>query len=309
MALGERGRNPLTPRSTAEGACALRAAGALEEDPAVRCPDDMAAGFLGGFNVSTLAKRRLTRRLFLRGANRSLPGAYGYEIVRAKFLDEIVLAEVDAGVDELVLLGSGLDSRPYRLADRLEGVRVIEVDHPASLASKRDRLRGLIGHEPGHVAYVAVDFNRDDLDAALAAAGHERSAATLFVWSGVSMYLPGEAVARVLSWVGGHDNARTSIVFDAIWEEALDGSRDYFGAAELREAVAEKADEPLRWGVPEGRVEETISGFGLRAERVLGGEEGRAAYLRRSDGTLHDRPYGFGALIHARVAPPGPPPG
>jgi methyltransferase (TIGR00027 family) len=301
MALGERGRNPLSPRSTAEGACALRAAGALEADPAVRCPDDMAAGFLGGFNVSTLAKRRFTRRLFLRGANRSLPGAYGYEIVRAKFLDEIVLGEVGAGIDELVLLGSGLDSRPYRLADRLGGVRVIEVDHPASLASKRARLRKLFGHEPGHVTYAAVDFTRDDLDAALAAAGHERSAATLFVWSGVSMYLPGDAVADVLSRVGGHDNLSTSIVFDVVWAEALDGSREYFGAAELRDGVAKKADEPLRWGIPEGRVEETLSDFGLRAERILGEEEGRATYLRRSDGALHDRPYGFGALIHARV--------
>jgi len=300
MALGERGRSPLTPRSTAEGACALRAAGALEEDPAVRCPDGMAAAFLGGFNVSTLAKRRLTRRLFLRAANRTVPGAYGYEIVRAKFIDEIVISEVGTGVDELVLLGSGLDSRPYRLADRLGGVRVIEVDHPASLASKRDRLRKLLGHEPGHVTYAAVDFTRDNLDAALAAAGHERSAATLFVWSGVSMYLPGEAVADVLSWVGGHRDPRTSIVFDAIWADALDGSREYYGAAELRDSVAEKADEPLRWGVPEDRVEEVLSGFGLRAERVLGEEEGRATYLRRSDGTLHDRPYGFGALIHAR---------
>jgi len=301
MALGERGRNPLTPRSTAEGACALRAAGALEEDPAVRCPDDMAAAFLGGFNVTTLAKRRLTRRLFLRGANRSVPGAYSYEIVRAKFIDEVVVGETEAGLDELVLLGSGLDSRPYRLAEQLGGVRVIEVDHPDSLASKRQRLRRLGGCETDHVTYVSVDFTRDDLDAALAAAGHERSAATLFVWSGVSMYLPGDAVSAVLTWVGEHDSPRTSIVFDVIWAAALDGSREYYGAAELRDGVAKKAGEPLRWGMPEGQVEETLSGFGIRAERVLGEEEGRAAYLRRSDGSLHDRPYGFGALIHARV--------
>ncbi len=300
MALGERGRNPLTPRSTAEGACALRAAGALEKDPAVRCPDDMAAAFLGGFNVSTLAKRRLTRRLFLRGANRTIPGAYGYEIVRAKFIDEVLVGEADAGLDELVLLGSGLDSRPYRLAERLSGVRVIEVDHPDSLASKRQRLSRLRGREPDRVTYVEVDFTCDDLDAALAAAGHERSAATLFVWSGVSMYLPGEAVSDMLSWVGEHDNPRSSIVFDVIWAEALDGSREYYGAAELRDGTA-KAGEPLRWGMPEDQVEETLSGFGIRAERVLGEEEGRTAYLRRSDGSLHDRPYGFGALIHARV--------
>jgi methyltransferase (TIGR00027 family) len=301
MALGERGRNPLRPRSTAEGACALRAAGALEEDPAVRCPDDMAAGFLGGFNVTTLAKRRATRKLWLAGANHNIPGGYTYEIMRAKFIDEVVLDEASDRLNELVLLGSGLDTRPYRLADQLRGVRVIEVDHPDSLESKRARLRRLLGQEPDQVTFLAIDFVRDDLSAALEAAGHDRSAKTLFVWSGVSPYLPEDAVAEVLTWVGSHRGSGTSIVFDAIWAEAIDGSRVYFGATELRKSTAD-LEEPLRWGIPEGRVEETLSGFGLRVEQVVDEAAGRAAYLKRSDGSLHDRPYGFGALIHARAA-------
>jgi methyltransferase (TIGR00027 family) len=260
----------------------------------------MAAGFLGGFNVTTLAKRRATRRLWLAGANRKVPGAYAYEIARAKFIDEIVLGEASGGLDEMILLGAGLDSRPYRMAEQLRGVRVIEVDHPASLSSKRARLRRLLGQEPDHVTFLGVDFTRDDLAAALEAAGHDRSARTLFVWSGVSPYLPEEAVAEVLGWVGTHAGSGTSIVFDAVWAEAIDGSREYFGAAELRSRVAE-IGEPLRWGIPEGRVEETLSSYGLEVVRALDEEAGRAAYLRCSDGTLHDRPYGFGVLVHARA--------
>ncbi len=279
----------------------MRAAGALEDDPAVRCPDDMAAGFLGGLNVTTLAKHRATRGLVVRAVNRRIPGAYTYEIARAKFIDEIVLSAAAAGLDELILLGAGLDSRPYRLAEQLRGVRVVEVDHPASLASKRARVRRLLGREPDHVTFVEIDFTRDDLGGALDAAGHERSAKTLFIWSGVSPYLPEEAVAEVLSWVGAHGSPRTSIVFDALWAEAIDGSREYYGAAELRKATAETG-EPLRWGIPEGRVQETLSRFGLQAERTLNSEEGRVAYLKRSDGTLHDPPYGFGVLVHARAS-------
>jgi methyltransferase (TIGR00027 family) len=236
----------------------------------------------------------------VRAANRRVPGAYTYEIMRARFIDEIVLSEAATGLDELILLGAGLDSRPYRLAKQLHGVRVFEVDHPASQASKRARVRRLLGREPDHVTFVKIDFTRDDLGATLATAGHEHSARTLFIWSGVSPYLPEEAVAAVLSWVGGHAHARTSIVFDACWAEAIDGSREYFGAAELCKAVAETG-EPLRWGIPEGRVQETLSRFGLQATRSLDGEAGRIAYLKRSDGTLHDRPYGFGILVHARA--------
>ena len=181
-------------RSTAEGAASLRAAGALEPDSAVRCPDDMAAGFLGGFNATTLAKHRLTRPLYLRRVNQILPGAYPFEIARCKFIDEITLSEVDAGVDEVVLLGAGLDSRPYRLADRLERLRVFEVDHPASQTTKRARLRRLLGDEPRGVRFVPVDFTRDELATEMARAGHDERAATLFIWSGVSAYLPEEAV-------------------------------------------------------------------------------------------------------------------
>jgi methyltransferase (TIGR00027 family) len=277
----------------------MRAAGALEDDPAIRCPDGMAAGFLGGLNVTTLAKHRMTRELLLRSARRLRPGAYTHEMVRTKFIDETVLGEVAAGLDELILLGAGFDSRPYRLAKELRSVRVIEVDHPASQASKRARLRRLLGHEPQHVTFVGIDFTRDDLDTALAAAGHERSARTLFVWSGVSFYLPEQAVAEVLSLIAAHDSP-TSIVFDAFWAEAIDGSREYYGARELRNAAAARG-EPLRWGIPEGRVEETLSRFGLQAERTLTSEEGRTTYMKRSDGTLCDPPYGFGILVYARA--------
>jgi methyltransferase (TIGR00027 family) len=304
MALGERRRNPLMPRSTAEHMCALRAAGALERDPAVRCPDEMAASFLGGLNITTLAKRRATRGLLLSGVDRRVPGVYTYELMRVRFIDEILLREVSAGLDELILLGAGLDSRPYRLAEQLRGVRVIEVDHHASQAFKRARVRRVCGREPEHVTFVEIDFTRDDLGTALAAAGHERSARTLFIWSGVSPYLPEAAVADVLSWVGAHPNPHASIVFDACWAGAIDGSREYRGAAGWRRTVAGMG-EPVLWGIPEGRVHETMASFGLRAERTLTVEEGRAAYLERSDGTLHDQPMDCFVLVQAR-ADPGP---
>ena len=287
-------------RSTAEGAASLRAAGALEPDSAVRCPDDMAAGFLGGFNATTLAKHRLTRPLYLRRVNQILPGAYPYEIARCKFIDEITLREAGAGVDEVVLLGAGLDSRPYRLADRLERLRVFEVDHPASQATKRVRLRRLLGDEPRGVRFVPVDFTHDELATEMARAGHDEHAATLFIWSGVSPYLPEEAITAVLSWVGAHTSPRTSIVFDAIWASVLGGESNLYGARELLESVSRVA-EPLRWGIPDREVDETLERFGLRAERVLDDEDAVAMYLTHTDGSVLGRPYGFGVLLHARV--------
>jgi methyltransferase (TIGR00027 family) len=199
-----------------------------------------------------------------------------------------------------VVLGAGLDPRPYRLADRLEGVRVFEVDHPASQATKRARLRRLLATEPAGVRFVPVDFTRDDVATRLAEAGHDEAAATLFIWSGVSPYLPATAVEATFAWVAAHTSPRTSIVFDAISASVLGGRSRLYGARQLQRAV-ERAGEPLRWGIPDGKVDQTLQRFGLRVERQLDDQAATAAYLTRSDGSSLGRPYGFGVLVHARV--------
>src|SRR5581483_1539784 len=52
------------------------------------------------------------------------------------------------------------------------------------------------------VRYVAVDFERDDLGAALAAAGHDPNAPTATVWEGVTMYLERPALEATLAVLG-----------------------------------------------------------------------------------------------------------
>jgi methyltransferase (TIGR00027 family) len=59
---------------------------------------------------------------------------------RTCFFDEAVVAGLDAGVRQVVVLGAGYDSRAWRLART--GVRFFEVDHPATQADKRMRAPG-----------------------------------------------------------------------------------------------------------------------------------------------------------------------
>lgn len=302
MALGERGRNPLRARSTAEAAASLRAAGVFERDATVRCPDWLAHKFFGGFSVTSLAKHRLTQPLFIRVVAHASPGTYPYMVARCRVVDEIVLSELAAGLEEVVLLGAGLDSLAYRLADALAGVRVFEVDHPASQASKQFKLRRIFGAIPKDVEFVAIDFAKEvDVGERLAAAGHDEGAATLFIWAGVSMYLAEDAVAAMLSWVSRHENLRTSIVFDACWSGAIDGSREYFGARQWRRG-ANVLGEPLQWGIPEGHVDETLAGFGLRAEVIYEPDDLAARHLVRQDGSCVGQPYGCAVIVHARPA-------
>jgi methyltransferase (TIGR00027 family) len=196
------------------------------------------------------------------------------------------------------VIGAGLDSRPYRLAERLQEIEVFEVDHPASQATKRSRLAGVLGLSPPGVRFVPVDFARDDLAVELNRAGHDQRARTLFVWSGVTPYLPEAAVSAVLGWIGRHESPRTSVAFDAMWASVLDGDSPLYGARELYRSV-KQVGEPLRWGFRDGQADETLARVGLRAERFLDADA-LARYVTHADGTLLARPYGFCVLVHAR---------
>lgn len=204
MTLDETSAKRGSAASTAEGAAMVRAAGAAEPDPKVRNPDYMAAGFVaGGLRLPALVKVPGLRRLVPRIIERMIPGLYYFEAARTLHIDRVVREEVGDGVGQLVILGAGYDSRAYRM-EVLGGARVFEVDHPAMSAIKRDKVRSLVGEPPANLAYVEIDFTRDELGERLAAHGHERNAPTLYVWSGVAPYLPEDAVRKVLSFVGSH---------------------------------------------------------------------------------------------------------
>jgi len=97
---------------------------------------------------------------------------------------------------QLVILGAGLDGRAWRMPE-LAGVRVFEVDQPASQQDKRDRAADLDGTPP---IFVPVDFGRDRLGEALAVAGHRADRATTWIWEGVVPYLTeAEVTATVTS--------------------------------------------------------------------------------------------------------------
>ncbi len=297
MALDQRSRTRLA-ESTAEGAAALRAASSREPDEAVRNPDYLAARFLAPrLSLTTFAKLPRSRRIVRAVAEQRVPGSYWFEVARTRHMDDVVRAEVAAGVGQLVLLGAGYDSRAYRMPE-LEGVRVFEVDHPITSELKRKRLEAVFGSVPSHVAYVQVDFTRDDLGERLAAAGYDDARPALFLLSGVAPYLPEEAVRETLGWVG-RQAPGASIVFDYLWSDAFDDPQRYHGLPQLLRRVAAMGEE-LRSGIPCGRTREYLAELGLELESDLGAEDAER-YLTASDGRVIGRPYGFGGIAHARV--------
>ena len=119
--------------------------------------------------------------------------------LRTAAIDAAVRDAIAEGARQLVILGAGYDGRAWRLSE-LAGVQVFEVDHPATQAEKKPRVAELPPAK-GIVTFVPVNFERDALGDALERAGHDRSAATCWLWEGVVMYLTRNAMRATLAGV------------------------------------------------------------------------------------------------------------
>ncbi|MFV0495142.1 class I SAM-dependent methyltransferase [Mycobacterium sp.] len=124
----------------------------------------------------------------------------GYQAVRTNFFDTYFADATAAGIRQVVILASGLDSRAYRL-DWPSGTRVFEIDQPQVLDYKSTTLAGHGVTPKSDRRAVAVDL-RQDWPAALRAAGFDPAVPTAWLAEGLLMYLPAEAQDRLFAQVG-----------------------------------------------------------------------------------------------------------
>jgi methyltransferase (TIGR00027 family) len=132
--------------------------------------------------------------------------------LRTAAIDAAVRDAIAEGVKQLVILGAGYDGRAWRLPE-LAGVKVFEVDHPATQGDKRARVREL-PPAAGIVAFVPVDFERDALGDALERAGHDRSSPTCWIWEGVVMYLTRDAMCATLGAVAERSAPGSTLIIN-----------------------------------------------------------------------------------------------
>ena len=184
----------------------------------------------------------------------------GYLLRQSKIMVARTLA-IDAAVREaaaaqLVILGAGLDGRAWRMPE-LAPVTVFEVDHPDSQREKRKRVAAL---EPKarETRFVSVDFARDDLQTALAEAGHDPSRPTTWIWEGVVMYLARSEIEATLAVIARRSAAGSRLLVlyhSPAWLLHVLGPilgwfgeplRSAFSSADMRALLAKFGFEVLR---------------------------------------------------------------
>jgi len=110
---------------------------------------------------------------------------------RTRFYDRFFLDAAQSGIDQVVILASGLDARAYRLPWPA-GTVVYEVDMPEVIEFKTSTLSDLGAEPTAERRTVAIDL-RDDWAAALQAAGFDPKAPAAWSAEGLLVYLPDDA--------------------------------------------------------------------------------------------------------------------
>src|SRR4029450_4989961 len=203
--------------TTAEGMALVRAIEASRPEGKRICSHPLAPSLVNGFKF-TMSKLVIDSGLYGRFA----PGAIEFITARERYIDDFLKACLSEGLDQVVILGAGFDTRAYRIAG-IEKLRVFEVDHPATQEVKLKRLRTVIDPLPDHVTFIPVDFNTQTLAERLPASGYDEQGTTLFTWQGVNMDLTAEGVDSTLAFIAHHSGPGSAVIFDYFTNEFLRG--------------------------------------------------------------------------------------
>lgn len=210
-----------------------------------------------------------------------------YMGLRTRVFDDYFAEATGQGLTQVVILASGLDTRPFRLPWP-SGTTCFELDQPAVIDYKLGVLREegatpACDHRP-----VRIDL-RDDWGTALEKAGFDRSRPSVWLAEGLLPYLPPEAETRLFEEITrlSCSGSRLSVeqvndIAKALDDPSIQDTADKIGVdlpSLFPEGARETVDTQLsRMGwklrhVPAGeaaaRYGRSMHGVGLFTERMV----------------------------------------
>ena len=208
--------------------------------------------------------------------------------------NDALSAALDAGIDQVLLLGAGYDTRAWRFAERLGKIPVFEVDHP----STAERKAKIVADSQLPVVdrrLVAVDFAVDRLEDRLADAGFRAGAPTFVVWEGVSMYLTRAAVRDTLQVLRRQTGPGSALVMD--WWFMVDAQDAVSTVLRMSPQMLHFLGEPITFGIHPDDVADFARREGWTCAEIATAAALEARYL-------HDGRHVYPAMYVTRLEHP-----
>jgi methyltransferase (TIGR00027 family) len=279
------------PSATAQRVAVRRAAHQFLDEPRI-FDDPLALRIIGQEGVSELqadpSQSETTRlSLYLRA----------YVAARSRYAEDELALAVERGVSQYVILGAGLDTFAYRNPYPESALRVFEVDHPATQAWKKARLKEVGIPLPRNLKFASVDFEKQTLAGGLREAGYDPNFGAFFSWLGVAPYLTIEGVMTTLRFIAKAPKG-SAVVFDYAPSPSLltPAQQSVIDALAKRLAAA---GEPLHTFFDPAELMNDLRAMGFGHVEDIGPEELNARYFKdRMDGL---RVGSLAHMMNARV--------
>jgi methyltransferase (TIGR00027 family) len=141
-----------------------------------------------------------------------MPGVFEGIGERKIFMNEQVLAAIESGATQVLVVGAGFDTLCLRLAPQFPRVQFFEVDHPATSAAKA---KGVAQEgQPENMTLLAADLNRTPLSVLMKEAElWDTSAQSAVVAEGLFLYLEEEDVLGVFREAAACTGSGTWVAF------------------------------------------------------------------------------------------------
>lgn len=253
--------------STNKGTALLKWVHQLEDDPLFR--DEWVSIFFDeseraiATDLFNLLKSDLDTE-----ETRFLRYVYDYVNLREKHGDEAIAQAIKTGCRQLVLLGSGYDTRFFRLPDiQHHSVKTFEVDLPQTIQSKADHLTRTLDQIPESLVFIDIDFNQQQLDR-IFEFGFQSHQPAAYIWQGVSYYLPQENVSQVLDFIGSNMAEQSMLVFDCCTPLMTFKNDEIPGIAYNIDKLAE-IGEPYRFGMYPDDMKSWLRNKGFQQIEIL----------------------------------------
>ena len=171
-----------------------------------------------------LMRPKLLRAWMVRAIEKYFPGLWSGIMCRKRYIDEKLIDSLNQ-IDVVVNLGTGFDTRTYRLP-ALSGIPVWELDQLKNIEHKQTRLFKIFGKIPSHVKLVAIDFDHEDLDSVMETYGYSTDIRTFFIWEAVTQFLTEKGIKTTFDFLAKAASG-SRLAFTYILKDFLDGRAMY----------------------------------------------------------------------------------
>ena len=120
--------------------------------------------------------------------------------------------------------------------------------------AKLEKLKKIFEQLPDHIVYVPVDFNEETLEKRLYESGYDKGLKTLFIYEGVTPYLPYEAVDDTLAFIAHNSGKGSAVIFDYVYTWLLEEASKH-GEIKRMQRYRGFTGEGLTFGIEQGTIE------------------------------------------------------